>query len=239
MHRLLTIGLGLMLLSTSLPAVDLTQDLSPLFTFSHCNTSLRHRHHSSSSDRQGPPGPQGPMGLPGLPGATGATGSTGATGATGSLIINYASGYTPDIGTPPQQIEPTPLTLSTPINFTTDQVPPVGIIHSNSFFIIQNAGIYSLDWVATLTRDDILVDVQPIIYLVYTDPVSGLNTIDGVPFSTSNQIQYTTFRSSTTISGQTTNFLPAGAAVQLLMNSTNSEFFDVRFPRMSITQVAQ
>lgn len=233
MRRLLTIGLGLILSSTGLQATELNlqHNLNPLLASPRADKSLHHHHchhHSSSSDCQGPPGPPGPMGLPGLP---------GATGATGSLIINYASAYTPSDAIP-QFIEPTifPPTLPTPINFTTDQVLPVGIIHNNSAFTILNEGIYSIEWVATL-GNALESTSQPYVYLVYT--FNGtLFTIDGIPFSTSNAIQYTTFSLLTTISGQTTNFLPAGAVVQLLMNS-NSDPFNVIIPRISITQVAQ
>ncbi len=250
MRRLLTIGLGLFLLSTGLQAVETDSQ----FNVNSLHQTRRHSHHESdSSELEGPPGP---IGLPGAIGPTGATGSngpTGATGANGILMTNYA-------GSNDRDIEAFQSVVATrAIGFTANQVTPVGIIHNtneginDSLFVILNEGLYSIGWVVTLKNAVIGLTNTASIYLVYTLD-SQLFNFDGTLFdaNTTPPLQQQLLPPAITsvfdglpetVSGRILTFLPANATLQLLIGAERSQTLlgvtrgiFVDFPRLSITQ---
>lgn len=230
MRRLLTIGLGLFLLSTGLQATNLNLQQDT-------NLLLSSKHHHCHSSHDGPPGPVGPPGFRGLTGITGATGPAGAPGAIGAngiISINYAAANDRTL----LQTVTNPISIAS-IGFTENQVDPVGIIHDTSSddasFEILNAGIYTIGWLATLINT---VDTA-FIYLVYT--LDGtLYNISGLPFGTDpgedpNPVQSTLVSTNTTVSGNTLTSLPAGAVLQFRVGTVIGNL-RVDFPRISITQ---
>lgn len=248
MRRLLTIGLGLFLLSAGFlqaTNLNLQQDANPLLSSKHFH--CRHHSHSSHEGIPGPVGPPGPQGLPGLTGATGPAGAIGITGADGIISINYAAA---NDRTLIQTIED-PFSIRS-IGFTENQIDPVGIIHDTNVddtsFEILNTGIYTIGWLATLINNSIVFDDIAFIYLVYT--LDGtLYNISGLPFGTDpgedpNPVQSTLIPHATlfpptssnkTISGNTLATLPAGAVLQFRVGTVIGGL-QVDFPRISITQ---
>jgi hypothetical protein len=158
---------------------------------------------------QGIPGPIGPQGIQGQigpQGIQGPIGPIGPQGPPGTLVSNFASSFT----TGNQQI-PTNQATFTPINFNSDQLVPVGIIHpvppgpDFSQFEVQNTGVYLIGWTFTFLNSDGLAFLDVRLFNVSPNPFSTSTLL--VPSGSPNF--------SATISGQTVIPLTAGTSIRL------------------------
>lgn len=187
---------------------------------------------SGGTGQTGTTGPTGVTGQTGTTGATGATGPTGVTGATGSLAVNYAS-VASDIQT---------IVFSGanfPINFPTDLVTSVGIVHpylaDDSKFQILNDGIYQISWTVPVEWD---VTSEDTVELFLYDATTATYFLPS-PIS-KGQFDSITGSSTTTrfmtLSGQTILSLTNGTVLQLLIHATDV-ITSVKYARFTITKI--